>query len=187
MTTKIIVKIRSLIEDTSQSTYQTYTASSGRTFTIAQENTSAVTSVTVSGTALDPNDYSYDSDSQIVIIDEDKVVSGNAVVIYFIYNSYSDIELLGFIDSALFFMDGEKYNPSFQRNDTDLIPIPNNREQSLIVLIARILINPNYNEYRLPNLTVRYPRNISKDEKIKKLINRFKKSKEGITGIIKLD
>ena len=71
-------KIRDAIQDNEQSDTEAFIAGSGDTFTIAQENVSEVTSITVGGNALESGDYSYDSTSQIVTIESGGVSSGDA-------------------------------------------------------------------------------------------------------------
>ena len=178
-------KIRDAIQDNEQSDTEAFTAGSGDTFTIAQENVSEVTSITVGGNALESGDYDYDSTSQIVTIESGGVSSGDAVVIYFTYNKYSDTELNSYINRALMEMDANNYHPHFDVTGTDLFPIPTPREQNLIAMICKIIINPNWSEYRTATVTIRYPRTLNKDDKIRKLVAWFKLSM-GIVGTIDL-
>lgn len=188
MITKIRNLLRNLIKDNSQTDSQTYTAGSGRTFVIDQSNASAVSSVTVAGSALAGANYSYTVATQTVTIAVGSVSSGDSVVIYYTYTKYSNSELLAYLQSALSWMDAFNYSPHYElsTDETELYPIPEWREQNLIAIIASILINPEHSEKRLPNLTVRYPRTQPKEKVIEKLIAKFKMCKEGVIGAVDL-
>jgi len=62
----------------------------------------------------------------------------------------------------------------FEIENGDIFPAPDNRSMDLIAIVSSILIKPDYSEYRLPNVTVRYPKTMDKEEKIEKLVNRYK-------------
>ena len=119
--------------------------------------------------------------------DSGEVSSGDIVIIYYTYNKYSNTELDSSIDSALSYMDVNEYNPHYKRDDSDFYPEPTDKERNLIAIVASILLKPNYSKYILSNVRVEYPRSLSKEKRISKLISRFKRSKEGITSVIKLD
>ena len=146
MITKIQNKIRNFIEDNLQSTLQTEIAESGRTFSIAQENANAVTSVTINGVTLIEADYNYEVSSQELTIAIGKVEEDDSIIIYFTYYKYSASELLGFIKASLDFMTCFDYYPNFivSTDNTEIYPIPNIREQSLIAKVTSIIIKPNY-------------------------------------------
>ncbi len=188
MVTQIIRKIRAVLQDSSLTSFESYEAS-GNTFVIAQENATAVNSVTVAGTAISPGEYDYDISSQTVTIESGSVATGEAVVINFSYNKYSDSELINYIRTALIYMGDYNYSPIFEvtSGEEDIYPIPNLKEQNLISTIVGILINPEWSSYRTSSIQVTYPSKLTKEEKIEKLVARFKFSSVGITGIINLD
>lgn len=181
MITKIQNKTRNFIEDNIKSTFQTEIVESGRTFTIEQENANAVTLVTVSGVLLDIADYSYEVASQTLTIAIGKVEETDVVIIYFTYYKYANSELLGFIKASLDFMSCFDYYPNFivSSEDTDIYPIPNIAEQSLIARIASIIIKPNYSKKRSEGVSVEYPKTASKELIIERLVTKFKSDKIG--------
>jgi hypothetical protein len=187
MITKITTKCRAVLQDVSKTDTETFEAS-GYTFTISQENTNAINSVTVNGTALASNKYSYDSISQIVTIAVGSVVTGDAVIISYTYTKYSDTELLNYIKTALIYMSDYLYNPVFEviSGDDEIYPLPSLKEQNLISTIVGILINPDWISYRTSSIQVNYPSKLTKEEKIEKLISRFKRSGEGFCGILNI-
>ena len=188
MISKIQNKIRNLIEDNIQSTFQAETAESGRTFSISQENTNAVTSVTVNGSVLDVADYTYDSVNQIVTIALGEVEEDDSVIICFTYYKYANTELLGFIKATLDWLITFDYSPDFilSTDTTELYPIPNIREQSLIAIISSILIKTNYSEKRSEGVTIKYPKTKTKEKLIENLIIKFKRDPIGYADGIDL-
>jgi len=183
---KIETKIRSTVEDKLRTDTEVYEAGSGRTFTIACSNVQAVTSVAVNGTTLATNLYTYAS--QTVTINVGSVASGNVVSITFTYYKYSTAELLDFIKSALVYLDSYNYSIHFDlsADETEVYPIPQVKEQSLIVMVASILIRPDFVSYSTGTVSVRYPNKLSKEERIEKLILKFSHDRIGCNTILDL-
>lgn len=188
MLSKLRTLLRASLQDVSKTFTETFTAS-GRTFSLTESNASSISSVSVSGTVIASNKYSYNSIAQTVTIDDDSVDDGDAVIISGVYTKYSSTELTNYIRTALLYMDINNYgiNFSIDSGDTELYPIPQSKEQSLIVIIATILVQPDWQEYRTATVTIRYPRTMTKDEKIAKIIAKFAMSKVGWTGLLELD
>jgi hypothetical protein len=182
MFARIRQKIRNVLQDNSRSTFETFTATDSLSFDIAQENVIQVTSVTVNGTAI--LDYSYAN--QKVDIESGGCSANDVVIVYYSYHRWSDTELDGYILSALYTLDCYSYPKSFvaESGNDEIYPIPTKPEQNLIATIASILINPNMSSYRTSSVSISYPNKISKEEKIEKLIARFKMDKLGIGDII---
>jgi hypothetical protein len=180
-----ITKLRTVIQDNSKNKFETFIAS-GTTFTIAQENVEEVTSVTVNGNSSGIN-YSYEKDSQTVIIADNDVSDGDSVVIYFNYTKYSDTELGNYIEASLFWMDVYNYSTHFEIGSGDEIePEPTSEEKNLIIIVASILIAPDWNSYKTATVQINYSRTMTKDEKIEKIISKFMFSREGFADILNL-
>jgi len=184
---RLIVQLRAVIVDNIKTGRQTYTAA-GRSFILSQSNITTISSVTVSGSILSPSLYTYNENSQEVTINVGSVVNGNAVIISFNYNKYSSTELVDYLRSALVYMDVYSYVPHFDisSGDIEIYPYPENKEQNLIIIIASILIKPDYSEYRTPTINVKYPRIMQKEDRIEQTIKRFARSGVGIVGTINL-
>lgn len=170
-------KIRALVNDIIKSDPETFIYKNSAIFTLAEENIQSITKVTKNAVALGTGEYSFDSSTNEITITPDtgnELANGDVIIVYYTYYKYSTTELDEWIRASLVWM--SVYSASendFEIEDGDIFPTPDNRTLDLICLIASILIKPNWSEYRLPNLTVRYPRNFSKEEKIEKLINKF--------------
>ena len=172
--TTIIEKIRGLISDLQDNTFQTFSYTTSSIFTIATPNATA-TSVLVNGVTLDSANWSYDTSDQELTISS-TLTSGDAVQINFSYFKYSSTEIIGYVRGALVHLSINSYISSedYEVEDDEIYPIPTNKDEDMIAFIASILIKPNYVSYRTPTIEVRYPKNVDKDEKIQKLIKLYR-------------
>lgn len=192
MITQIITKCRAVLQDIEKTGVETYEAS-GDTFVISQENANEITSISVDGSAISSSDYSYDVSSQTVEIESGHVATGDVVIISYNYTKYSDDELINYIKTALIYLSDYLYTPNaaesgeifeVESGDEDIAPIPIAKEQNLIGTIVGILINPEWSVYRTSSIQVTYPNKFTKEEKIEKLIARFKTDRAGIAGVV---
>ena len=183
-------KIRALVNDILKKHTETFVYTNSATFTLSEENIESITQVTKNGVALGSGEYSFDSDTnEITIIPAtgDSLTNGDIIIIKYTYYKYSTTELDEYIRASLVWMSVYSATENdFEIENSDIFPTPDNRTLDLICLIASILIKPNWSEYRLPNLTVRYPRNLSKENKIEKLIARFTQGL-GICDVLEWD
>lgn len=188
MLTSLRTKIRALVEDFPKNDFETFDYTISSIFRLSESNISSIIGVLKNGSALGSGEYSYDSATNKIEI---LVSLTHADIIEVDYNfyKYSDTELNDYIRASLVWISiNNAYENDFELEETAdiIVPTPNNREVDLVSIISAIIIKPNYNIYRLPNLTVRYPRDINKEEKIQKIISRFS-SGIGITDTITWD
>jgi len=183
----IYSKIRALIEDflTVDSEIFSYTNSS--IFSICESNIDEITKVLKNGVELGSGDWAYDSDTGKITITA-SLVSNDIIEVDFKFYKYSNSELKKYVEGALVWISIKAHsNKDYEIEDDDgIYPTPSNSDTDLIALIASVLINPSYDLYRLPNLTVRYPKNLSKDEKIEKLIQKYENGL-GVNNVISFD
>ena len=180
------LKIRALVGDISSSDFETFTYTSSDIFTIAQENIT-IASVLINGAELGSGDYSFDSTTNKITVTASGFGAGDVLEVDYTYYSYSDSELLEYIRAALVWLSIFSYcEDDFELETTYIYPTPTNITVDLIAIIASIIIKPNYSEYNLPNLKVKYPRNISKDEKIRRIIQSFQQG-IGIISVLEFD
>lgn len=187
MIDKILGKIRALIEDApSQSDVETFTYTNSSVFTLAEDNIADITKVTKNGTELGSGEYSYDSTTNELTITT-SLADGDIIVVKYTFYKYSESELKEFIRASLVWISVFSYcETDFELEDGDIFPTPDNKTTDLISLIASILIKSDWTSYKLPNLTVTYPRTMPKEERIEKLIKKFQ-SGLGICEIISWD
>lgn len=188
MVSKITALIRNLINDNSQSDNESVSWTTGNSMTLAQENVSSITSITKNGDVVSTDDYSFSVSSVTVSFESGcSPSSGDTIIVYYVYNKYSNSEILAYIKSALAYLSINQYHPNFELNTAEdsLYPIPSQEETKLIAMVASILIQPNWSRFTLAGTTTVFPRTKSKDDKIKEVISVFKRS-NGIIGIIDL-
>ncbi|MHA1787849.1 MAG: hypothetical protein ACTSXT_01350 [Candidatus Helarchaeota archaeon] len=166
-------KIRALINDISKNDYETFEYSTSTTFKIAQENIT-INSVLLNEVELGSGEYSFSSDTNKITITADLDSGDNEIEVNYTYYKYSDTELTEYIRASLVWISIFSFcSTDFEIEGNEIYPTPDNKMLDLISLVASILIKPNYNEYRLPNLVVKYPKTMPKEQRIEKLVRRF--------------
>jgi len=180
-------KVRALVPDLSKNDYESFSYQSrDKVFVLAESNISSITKVEKNGVELGSGDYSYDSSTNELEITVD-LSAGDTITVKYSYYKYSDTELNEYIRAALVFISVASYcETDFELDDDDISPTPDNKTEDLIALISAILIKPDYSEYRLPNLTVRYPRTMIKEERIRQIIMRFRRGL-GVNEVLEFD
>lgn len=166
MLTRIRTKLRAMLGDEGVDTFQqieSYLRSS--TFGLTKA-ASSVNSVQINGTETES--YSFNLSSNTVSISSSLTV-GDLVLIDYPYYQYTDSELNRYIRLAL--SDLSTFGGThYEIEGSEIYPKMDNRMQTLVARIALIRINPDYAEYRTPNLTIKYPKSEDTDKKIEKLI-----------------
>jgi len=178
-------KIYALIGDISSSDFELFTYTTSSIFTIAQENIT-ISSVLLNGVELGSGTYSLDSTTNKITITE-TLATNDVIEVDYTFYKYSETELNEYIRAALVWLSIFSYCENDYELETDYIqPTPSNKELDLISIIASIIIKPNYSEYNLPNLKVKYPRNLSKDEKIRRIIQSYQQG-IGVMDVLEYD
>jgi hypothetical protein len=186
MLPEIKTKIRALIEDLTKIDIEIFEYTTSSTFTLSEENISSIVKVDKNGIALGSGDYSFDSTTNEIEITTG-LSSGDIITVKYQYTKYSDTELIEYIRAALIWISLSALCEKDFELETDYIePTPCNKEEDLIAIVSSILIKPDYSEYRLPNITVRYPRTMTKEERIQKLISKFYHG-TGVNNILEWD
>lgn len=185
--TKIRTRIRALIEDLLKNESETFTYESGdKVFTLQEENINAISSVTKNGVALGSGDYSFDSDTNELTISV-ALSANDIVIVKYSYYKYSNTEIEEYIRASLVWLSiFDVSENDFELEDDDIYPEPDGRTSDLIALVASILIKPDWTEYRLPNVTLRYSGRIPKEDRIERLINRYTLG-IGVNDVIEFD
>jgi len=183
MLSKIKTKIKALVGDFAKNDFEMFTYENDSYFFLTESNINSITRVEKNGNELGSGEYSFDSDTNKISISV-SLTDGDDITVYYNYNKYSDSELLEYIRAALVWISIFSYcSTDYELEDDEIEPTPDNKTTDLISLIASILVKPDYSEYSLPNITVRFPRTMTKEERIQKLISRFNRS-IGINDVI---
>lgn len=122
------------------------------------------------------NNYSYSTTTGKITIVGTLTAGDSFTFTYNAYEKYSDTELQGYIRSALYYLTAEKYGTFKILPPTSIFPTPSEGEECLIAIIASILIKGSIRQYRTPEITITFGENLSSEEKIKRLVQQFKKS-----------
>ncbi len=187
MITEIRTKIRALIEDLAKSGIEVFTYSTSAIFTLQEDHITSLTAVLHNGDELGTGEYSFDSTTNKITINA-TVLKDDIIEVDYLYYKYSDTELSEYVRAGLVWISG--YNPDGENDlgieDGEIFPTPSNRMEDLISLVSSILIKPDYNKYELPTVKVTYNGKIPKDQKIEKLILKYRMG-VGITGVITFD
>ncbi len=170
----IRTKIRALVEDLSKSDFEVFTYTTSAIFTLAESNINSITKVLKNGIEIGSGTYSYDSTTNKIEITT-ALVNEDLIEVDYTYNKFSDTELNGFVIASLVWIStfSHESETDYEIEDNEIYPTPDNKTTDLISLVGAILIKPDYTRYALPNLTVVYPRNMSKEDRIEKLIMRY--------------
>jgi hypothetical protein len=153
--------------------------------------------VLLNGFELEEGEYDFDSVTNKIEITPESG-SGNElspddiIEVDFTYNKYSDTELNDYIRASLVWISVYAYDEiDYELEEASggelvIDPVPAVRTADLFALIASILIKPDFSQYKLPNVTVVYPRTMPKEERIEKLIGKFQMGL-GVNDIIEFD
>lgn len=173
----IITKFRSLVLDFDTSSLETFSYTTSDIFTLEEGNITAIAGVYKNGIELESGEYSFNSTTNkltITLSSGDAFAQGDIIEVDYTFNKYSDTECLNYIRNALVHISISSYGDDDYELESDgIYPTPSNKTNDLISLVASILAKPDYLEYRLPNLTVKYPRTMVKEDKVEKLITKF--------------
>lgn len=185
MLTVIKQKIRSLVSDWTSSDKESFIYTSSSIFTLAETNVASITGITKNGVSIySSGNYSWDADTNQLTITA-SLTADDVIIISYTYNKYSDTELLEYIRASLTWVSlVSNCERDWELESDGIYPTPSNRDTDLISIIASILINPSYSEYRLPNIVVKYPRTMTKEKRIQNLIKRYLFSAEGYNSVL---
>jgi hypothetical protein len=174
----IIEKLRNLINDNYKFTPDIfeYTGIS-KIFTLTEANIDVSSLQCYKNGALwAPVNYTYDALTGKVTV-TGTLASGDILeFVYNAYEKYSDTELRGYIRGAITYLATEKYGVFTAKSDNIIFPTPTEAEENLIALIASIIIRPPLSTYRTPELTINFPGDATKEDKIKLVIRQFQKT-----------
>lgn len=163
-------KIRALTEDMGSVQYEVFR---GNNYKPNEFNISEIKALYINDEITE--DYNYDGDLNEIVIDKTGFSDSDLVRVEYIYHDFSDKEILGYIEAALTWISIFSYkSKDYDVQDEGYIyPQPDSHTEDLIAIIASILMKPNYSSYSSSSVTVRYPKDISKEKKIERLINKF--------------
>jgi hypothetical protein len=121
--------------------------------------------------------YSYSSSTGKVTITGTLSAGDVLTFDYSAHKKYSTSELQGRIRSALYYISANQYRVFMARPNNTLFPTPSDCEESLIAIVAAILINGNLKSYKTSEFTMIFDTdNISVEKRIQRTVSKYKKS-----------
>jgi len=186
-------KVRSIIGDISKSDTEVQTYTTSLIFTLTEPNVTSLTLTTINGVALDSGETAtFSATTGKVTLSGVSLTAGDEVEFtYAYYAKYSETEIANWIRAGLIYVSLFNECNDFELEDDGadsylFEPTPTSKELDLIALVTGILLNPDWSEYKLPNVTIKYPRTQDKETKIRKLITRMT-TMTGWSGLIPLE
>jgi hypothetical protein len=122
------------------------------------------------------DNFTYSTGTGRILVTADLTPGDILEFVYDYYSKYSENEIIGYIKSAVIYLSLEKYGTFIFGTGDVIDPEPTEEEENLIALISCILIKRNVISYKTPELTVVYKETMSVEEKIKMVINQYKKA-----------
>lgn len=171
---------RSLLKDQLRTDGRdSYIFQGSASFTLTQDYPSASTIVVYKNGVVLSGGYSFNASTNILTITA--LLSTNDIILicYSYYDKYSDLELTGYLESALTRFSQFGYRKTFRLNDarTAVITIdgenPNAREAYEISIITSIETDAKNVEIRTKDFTVTAEEKESKSELIARALNQF--------------
>lgn len=175
MIADILTKIRALIQDLPKTDFQIFTYSTSNVFKLAEPNIEEVVKVLVRGAVLGSGQsFDFDENSSEVTVNGVSFNVNDPIEVRFTFTKYGDEELTQYIRAALTWLNiygvGEE---EFEIEDDEIAPEITKAQEDLIALVCSILICPDFQNYKLPNVSITYPSLMPKEERIARLITRF--------------
>lgn len=172
--TNIISKCRDILGITYKNYPDIFEYSSSKIFTLTYSNVVASSIVVYKNGALwSASNYTYDATRNKITVTGALVANDSLEINYNYYPKYSDTEIQGYIRGALYYLTINKYKTFKVSDSTTIFPKVNEAEESLIALIASILMTPSLISYRTPEITIEFVEKDTKEEKIFKAISNF--------------
>ena len=180
-------KIRALIEDNGEVGVEVFRYTNSNIFTLAEPNISEITKTLVNGNILGSGeDSDYDSETHKVTVTGVDYSTGDTTEFTYTFFKYSDTELNQFIRASLVWLNIYHFsdeNFEYDLTADEIFPDMSGKDIDMVAIIASILIKPDYTSYKLPNLSVTYPDDVNKMDKIQDFITGVKTG-IGAVGVI---
>jgi hypothetical protein len=182
--TNIRAKIRNLLGDNSASGSDIFTYGTSAVFSLSEANILSVVDVYRNDVASGVT-HSYNSTTKKVTVTSSLTAGDTVQVDYTYYPNYSNNELTAYAQAALIHLSINNYfNFTYDSTNDQIYPIPEEKEENLIALVAGLLIDPGNRTIRLPDVTIGVPNDLPTDQKISRAIAMYKKDSHGYFDVI---
>ena len=189
----MVLKIRSLIEDFGDNDFQIFKYYNSSTWTLREPNICEITDVLHNGNPLGSGEsYTFNASNNKFTLVGVTLHRGDTIEVDYKFAQYSNKRIIEYIRGALTWLSLFDYSTKtykmFEESGGifEIFPDlsePKDKTGDLICIITSILILPEYNHYRMPNLAINYPEKECREDKIRNIIERYKQG-VGIVDII---
>ena len=188
----MIQKTRSLIEDFEAKDFQVFKYTNSNVWTLRESNIGYFTNILINGVTLQSGQgATFDISNNKITITGVDFQYGDTVEIDYTFHQYSRKTMIEYIRGALVWLSIFDYTTDTykifglcgQEQIAPDLSDPSNKTGDLICIITAILILPEYNHYRMPNLAINYPEKECREDKIRNIIQRYQQG-VGIVDII---
>jgi len=175
----IATKVRYLINDLEEQATDVYEYTTDDTFTLFNSNVNSIELVTVNDSESGVT-YTSSADLVRLTITSSLSVGDSISITYKYYPNYSLTEIKGRIRSALIHISNMGYEEFNEESGELIYPEPTIREQNLISIVSSLLICPDNETIRLPDITISRSNNKSTIDKIREVVAIFKRDSTGL-------
>lgn len=176
--TDLIRIVRGNIGDTLLKKSDAFVYSTSAVFTLSEENPNAVLSATINDIALGTGETATLDVTTGKVTIVAAISSGDVVSIqYNYYCQFSDTQILTAIENALTYISIHNIQDFYYNTSTyEITPYPTKKQMNLIALLAAIILRPNYISYKTSTVSVSYPGNKNKEDKIAETIQNYRRN-----------
>lgn len=161
----------------------TYTGVSS-VFRLTEPSATSVSLVKKNSSTLTSGDYSYSSTTQEVTISASLSAGDTIEIQYAYYPNYSDTEIEAYIRAAVAHLSINNYYTFEVDTSDNFYPDITDRERNLVAVVTSILMKPENQSIRLPDMTITVPNSLPTRDLISKAIRIFKHDTHGNFQII---
>lgn len=179
--------VRYVLGDTSNTMMpgDVFVYGSSAIFTLSEPNAIAITGVFKNDVALTTQEYTFNATNNKITITATMTSGDTIEVQYTYYPNYSDTELDNYIKRAVIALSVHGYETWEVDTSGVFYPEPSIAEENLIAFIAGIIIEPNNESYRLPDVSITVPKDVTTtDNMISRAIAAFKRNSDGVWDIV---
>jgi len=176
--------VRNLLGDVGVTDSDLFTYSSSNVFTLTESNVNTVNEVSVNDISSGVS-YTYNSTTNKITVTSSLTTGDTVEVNYSYYTNYSDTIIQAYVEASVIHIRSCNLKDFIVENST-IYPDPDSRERGLIAMVAALLIEPDNESYRLPDMSVTKPtrNDVPVHTKIRQLIAVFKKDTHGVIDVI---
>ena len=161
-----------------------FTYESSSVFTLSEPNVISVSEVLHNSAELGSGLWTFNSSRNQVTVTQSLSIGDTLEIQYSCYQKYSDTQIKNRIRSAIVYLSTLNYKSFIVNSSDNIFPTPTEEEYNILALVTGILLEPNNESYRLPDVTVNVPKSLPTRDLVAKTVALFKFSTKGELQIL---